>query len=108
MSAGAVGTQQPVPTAGGVMSNQRQEAIEMAMHVDRRDGQQGKTVRFVFLAEPAYAAAIDALRRLHMVNTSTLLRRLVVDEAQRNGIVLAEMRAEVDEDAGAEEELEAA
>lgn len=109
MSAGAVGAHgQPAPTAGGVVSYQRQGANEMAMQVNRNMAV--RRVRFTFEAEPAYEAVVDALCRRYLVSTSELLRRLVVDEARRNGIDVAQAQAESAEEAAEPEEevLEAA
>ena len=55
-----------------------------------------KRVRFVFEADPAYGAVVDALCKRYLVSTSELLRRLVVDDARRNGIDLAKVQAETE------------
>lgn len=67
----------------------------MAMEIERRAQPSGKRVRFVFEADPAYGPVVDALCKRYLVGTSELLRRLVVDDARRNGIDLEQLQGDV-------------
>ena len=80
----------------------------MAMQVNRKVPV--RRARFVFEADAAYEAVVEALCDRYMVSMSELLRRLLVDEARRNGMDVTRAPAAAPEDEGGdvEEELEAA
>lgn len=78
----------------------------MAMQVNRKVP---RRARFVFEADAAYETVVEALCKHHLVSMSELLRRLLVDEARRNGIDVVQAAESAQEAAEAgEEELEAA